>query len=186
MGDLSFSYKSLYNVSITSKRIRMRYLLISLILLLSFTGCENKEQQAEQQAKHDAKIAQQARAELLAELEEKKDLQDKNTSKLNHMGINMEDGTITIDTNKTKDFFRDLNKKMGEQMQKLSDDLEKGIVETKEAGIEINEQHIHIDLNKTKDLLIDWGQKIQVFVQEFDEMSKMLEVNSTNTTMKGM
>ncbi len=160
----------------------MRYLLISLILLLSFTGCEDKEQQA----KHDAKIAQQARETLLAELKAKKDLQDKNTSKLNNMGINMEDGTITIDTNKTKDFFRDLNKKMGEQMKKLSDDLEKGVVETKEAGIEINEQHIHIDLNKTQELLIDWGKKIQVFVQEFDEMAKTLEINSTNTTMKGM
>jgi len=157
----------------------MRYLLMSLILLLSFTGCEDKEQQA----KHDAKIAQQARAELLAELEAKKYLQDKNTSKLNNMGINMEDGTITIDTNKTKDFFSDLNKKMGEQMKKLSDDLEKGVVETKEAGIEINEQHIHIDLNKTHDLLLDWGKKIQVFVQEFDEMAKTLEINSTN---KGM
>ncbi|MCO4844791.1 MAG: hypothetical protein KC427_02110 [Sulfurovum sp.] len=160
----------------------MRYLLISLILLLSFTGCEDKEQQA----KHDAKIAQQARAELLTELEAKKDLQDKNTSKLNNMGINMEDGTITIDTNKTKVFFRDLNKKMGEQMKKLSDDLGKGVVETKEAGIEINEQHIHIDLNKTQDLLIDWGKKIQVFVQEFDEIANTLEINSTNTTNKGI
>ena len=182
MGDLSFFYKSLYNVSINSKRMLMRYLLISLMLLLSFTGCEDKEQQA----KHDAKIAQQARAELLAELEAKKELQDKNTSKLNNMGINMEDGTITIDTNKTKDFFRDLNKKMGEQMKKLSDDLEKGVVETKEAGIEINEQHIHIDLNKTQDLLIDWGKKIQVFVQEFDEIANTLEINSTNTTNKGI
>ncbi len=160
----------------------MRHLLMSLILLLSFTGCEDKEQQA----KHDAKIAQQARAELLAELEAKKDLPDKNASKLNKMGINMEDGTITIDTNKTKDFFRDVNKKMSEQMKKLSDDLEKGIVETKEAGIEINEQHIHIDLNKTQNLLIDWGKKIQVFVQEFDEIAKTLEINSTNTTTKGM
>jgi uncharacterized lipoprotein YehR (DUF1307 family) len=182
MGDLSFFYKSLYNASINSKRLLMRYLLISLILLLSFTGCEDKEQQA----KHDAKIAQQAREALLAELKAKKDLQDNNNSKLNNMGINMEDGTITIDTNKTKDFFRDLNKKMGEQMKKLSDDLEKGVVETKEAGIEINEQHIHIDLNKTQDLLIDWGKKIQVFVQEFDKMAKMLEINSTNTTTKGM
>jgi len=182
MGDLPFFDKSLYNVSINSKRILMRYLLISLILLLSFTGCEDKEQQA----KHDAKIAQQARAELLTELEAKKDLQDKNTSKLNNMGINMEDGTITIDTNKTKVFFRDLNKKMGEQMKKLSDDLGKGVVETKEAGIEINEQHIHIDLNKTQDLLIDWGKKIQVFVQEFDEIANTLEINSTNTTNKGI
>ena len=164
----------------------MRHLLLSLILLLSFTGCEDKEQQAKQQAEHDAKIAQQARVELLAELEAKKRLPEDNASKLRKMGITMEEGTITIDTNKTKDFFRDLNKKMGEKMKKFSDDMEKGIVETKEAGIEINEQHIHIDLNKTQDLLIEWGKKIEDFMQEFDEMAKTLETNSTNTTMKGM
>ncbi len=164
----------------------MRHLLMSLILLLSFTGCENKEQQAKQQAEHDAKIAQQARAALLAELEAKKDFPDNNASKLHKMGISMEDGTITIDTNKTKDFFREMNKKMGEQMKKLSDDMEKGVVETKEAGIEINEQYIHIDLNKTQDMLINWGKQIQVFVQEFDAMAKTLETNNTNTTMKGM
>lgn len=164
----------------------MRHLLMSLILLLSFTGCENKEQKAKKQAEHDAKIAQQARAELLAELEAKKDLPDNNASKLHKMGITMEDGTIIIDTNKTKDFFREMNQKMGAQMKKLSDDMEKGIVETKEAGIEINEQYIHIDLNKTEDLLIEWGKKIQDFMQEFDEMAKTLETNSTNTTMKGM
>ncbi|EIF50442.1 hypothetical protein [Sulfurovum sp. AR] len=164
----------------------MRHLLISLILLLFFSGCEDKEQQAREQAAHDAKIAQQARAELLAELQAKKDFSDNNASKLHKMGIHMEEGTITIDTNKTKDFFRALNQKMGEQMKKLSDDMKKGMVETKEAGIEINEQHIHIDLNKTHDMLINWGKQIQVFVEEFDEMAKTLETNNTNTTMKGI
>ncbi len=160
----------------------MRYLFMSLIILLSFTGCEDKEQQA----KHDEKIAQQARADLLAELEAKKAQEEKENKKLNNMGIKMDDGTITIDTNKTKDFFNDLGKKMDVQMKKISTDLERGILETKEAGIEINEQHIHIDLNKTQDLLMDWGKKIQIFVQEFDEMAKTLEINSTNTTSKGM
>jgi hypothetical protein len=160
----------------------LRHLLISLILLLSVTGCEDQEQQAA----HDARIAQQARAELLAELQAKKDLTENNTSKLHKMGITMEDGTIIIDTNKTKDFFREMNQKMGAQMKKLSDDMEKGVVETKEAGIEINEQYIHIDLNKTQDLLTEWGKRIELFVHEFDEMAKTLEINSSNTTGKGI
>lgn len=160
----------------------LRHLLISLILLLSVTGCGDQEQQAA----HDAKIAQQARAELLAELQAKKDLTENNTSKLHKMGITMEDGTIIIDTNKTKDFFREMNQKMGVQMKKLSDDMEKGVVETKEAGIEINEQYIHIDLNKTQDLLTEWGKRIELFVHEFDEMAKTLEINSSNTTGKGI
>lgn len=98
----------------------------------------------------------------------------------------MQDGTIIIDTNRTKDFFRELNQKMGKQMKKLSDDIEKGVVDTKEAGIEVNEQYIHIDLNKTQDLLIDWSKKMQDFMQEFDEMAKTLETNSTNMTKKGI
>jgi hypothetical protein len=68
----------------------------------------------------------------------------------------------------------------------MAADMEKGIIEDQEAGVEINEQHIHIDLNKTHNLLLDWGKKIQVFVQEFDEIANTLELNSTNTTMKGM
>ena len=191
MGDLSFFYKSLYNVSINSKRIHMRYLLISLILLLSFTGCDNKEQNAAQQAKHDAKIAQQAKAELRAEIEAEKaqaekESKEENETKLTQMGVNMNNGIITIDTNKTKDFFRDLNQKMAAQINKISDDMEKGIIEAKEAGVEMNEQHIHIDLNKTQNLLQDWGKKMQIFVQEIDKMSKTLETNESNTTMKGM
>ena len=196
----------------------MRHLLVTFSLLLSLTGCQDKKQLDEEaQAKHDAKIAQQARAEVLAELqieklqakkiqldklqkksiqnqalpekklpqtqtpekENKHSLEHKN-AQLNQMGIHMEKDSITIDTNKTKDFFNDLSKKLDVQMKKISDDLEQGIIETKEAGIEINEQHIHIDLNKTQNMLEDWGNKIQVFVQEYNEISKNIENNTTN------
>ncbi|UPT77474.1 hypothetical protein MN086_10555 [Sulfurovum sp. XGS-02] len=169
----------------------MRYLLIMLTLLLSLTGCEDKEQLAKQQAAHDTQIAQQARAELLAELEaeklrKQKESQEKNETKLNKMGVRMNDGIITIDTNKTKAFFRDFNQKMSAKMKKISDDLEKGIIETKEAGVEMNEEYIHIDLNKTQDLLQEWGKKMQIFVQELDEMARTIETNASNTTNKGM
>ncbi|GIT98833.1 hypothetical protein [Sulfurovum sp. TSL1] len=169
----------------------MRYLLIMLTLLLSLTGCEDKEQLTKKQAAHDAQIAQQARAELLAELEaeklrKQKEAQEKNETKLTKMGVRMDDGIITIDTNKTKEFFRDFNQKMSVQMKKISDDLEKGIIETKEAGVEMNEQYIHIDLNQTQNLLQEWGKKMQIFVQEFDEMARTLETNASNTTDKGM
>lgn len=164
------------------QRTYMRYLVVSLLILLSFTGCEDKEKQAQ----HDAQVAQKARAELLAELEAQKKQQETKDAKLNKMGIHVDNGTITIDTNKTKNFFHALGKRMDAQMNKMAEELERGIIEHKEAGVEITEQHIHIDLNKTRDLLMDWGEKIEVFVQEFDEMAKALERNSTNTTNKGM
>ena len=174
----------------------MRYLILTLILLLSFTGCEDKKQlDQEAQAKHDAQIAKQVRAEVLAELqaekipkkvmqeqalpEEKHSLEHKN-AQLNQMGIQLEKNSITIDTNKTKDFFNDLSKKLDVQMKKISDDLAKGIIDTKEAGVEINEKHIHIDLNKTQNMLEDWGKKIQVFVEEFDDITNNIENNTSN------
>lgn len=196
----------------------MRNLLVTLTLLLYLTGCQDKKQLNEEaQAKHDAKIAQQARAEVLAELQsgklqaektqieklqkkviqeqalpkeklpqtqmptkEEKDSLDHKNAQLNQMGIHMEKDSISIDTNKTKEFFNDLSKKLDVQMKKISDDLEKGMIDTKEAGVEINEKHIHIDLNKTQNMLEDWGKKIQIFVQEFDEVSKNIENNTTN------
>ena len=166
----------------------MRHLLITLIMLFSFTGCEDK---TKNQAAHDAKIAQQARAELLAELEAnktqtKKESQEKNETKLSQIGVELNDGIITIDTNKSNSFFKVLNQKMAAQINKLSKDMEKGVIEAKEAGIEMKEQHIHIDLNKTQNLLLEWGKKMQIFVQEFDEITKTLETNSTNTTTKGI
>ena len=157
----------------------MRYIFISFFMLLFFSGCEDKEAQA----KHDAQIAQQAREELLAELEAKEAQEEKETAKFNKMGFNVNNGTITIDTNKTKEFLNAVGKKMDMQMKKMAADMEKGIIETKEAGIEVNEQHIHIDLNKTRNLLLEWGTQIQMFVQEFDKMAETLD---TNTTDKGM
>lgn len=156
----------------------MRHLLITLILLLSFTGCQDKEKEAKAQAQHDAQIAKTVRAEVLAEVAKEKQEATKN-EKFNKVGININNGTITIDTNKTKDFFKQFSKNMEVKMKKISDDLQQGIVETKEAGIDINNEHIHIDLNKTKNLLEVWGKKIQIFAQEFDDLAKSVEDNNT-------
>ncbi len=173
----------------------MRYILFTLILILSLSGCEDKQQfSTDEQAKHDEALAKQVRAEVLAEFETKKieekkiQLQKATEAKktfdaknvpLNQIGIHMEKSSITIDTNKTKTFLNDLSQKLEVHMKKISDDLEKGIIDAKEAGIEINKEHINIDLNKTQNILEDWGKKIQVFVDEFDDVSKDLEKNTS-------
>ena len=162
----------------------MKNLIIVLILLLTFNGCQDKETDAKRQAEHDAKIAAQAKAELLAELQEKEakqkaQLEAQKDTKLHQMGINMNAGTIIIDTNKTKDFFNSLNKKMETQMKKISDDLQKGILDAAEEGIQINDDQINIDLNKTRNFLEIWGKKIQTFAKEFDNVAKSLDINTS-------
>ena len=160
----------------------MRHLLFTLILLLAFTGCQDKEKEAQAQAEHTAQIAKKVRAEVEAEYKAKalkKEQEANKNAKFNKVGINVDNGMITIDTNKTKDFFKQFSQTMEVKMKKISDDLQQGIVETKEAGIDINNEHIHIDLNKTRNLLEVWGKKIQIFAQEFDNLAKSIENNNT-------
>ncbi|WP_415406837.1 hypothetical protein ACLHDG_13905 [Sulfurovum sp. CS9] len=159
----------------------MKHILFSLILLLLFSGCQDKK---EEQAQHDAKIAQEARAELLKEQAEAKKKQEEleKNNKFSKIGITSEDGKIIIDTNKTKSYFKDLAHEMKIKMDKMSKDLEKGIVKNEEAGIEMNETQINIDLNKTKTFLDTWGKKMQGFVKEFDEIAK--EFDDQNKTTK--
>ncbi|MEA3433773.1 MAG: hypothetical protein U9R13_04275 [Campylobacterota bacterium] len=155
-----------------------KHILFSLILLLLFSGCQDKK---EEQAQHDAKVAQEARAELLKEQAKEQEALEKN-NKYSKIGITSEDGKIIIDTNKTKSYFKDLAHQMKTKMDKMSKDLEKGIVKNEEAGIEANETHINIDLNKTKSFLDTWGKKMQGFVKEFDEIAK--EFDNQNKTTK--
>lgn len=160
----------------------MKQILIAMILLFSLSGCQDAK---EKQAQHDAQVAQKAKEELLAELKEearKKELEAKKNSKLSKIGITTEDGKIIIDTNKTKDFFKEMATKMEDKMERLSKDLEKGIIKDKNAGIEVDEAHIHIDLNKTKIFLDTWGKKMQEFVKEFEDIAK--EFADQNKTIK--
>lgn len=152
----------------------MKHVLFSLLLLLSFSGCQDKK---EEQAQHDAKIAQEARAQLLKEQkteEEAKKRQDEfeKNNKFSKIGITSENGKITIDTNKTKSYFKDLTYEIKTKMDKVGKDLEAGIIENEEAGIEANETHINIDLNKIKSFLDTWGKKMQGFIKEFDDIAK--------------
>jgi len=160
----------------------MRYLLLSILLLLTLNGCQDKEQQQKEQEKHDAQIAQEARTELLAQQAKEKQAQEVKNNRYSHLGVKMEQGTITIDTNKTKDFFKDLGMRMHIQMKQVSDDLQKGIIEAQDAGVKVNNGNINIDLNKTQTLLDEWTNKIDVYVKEFDKIAQEIDNNSTKET----
>lgn len=164
----------------------MKKMLLSLIILLSFTACQDKEKDAAIQAAHDAKIVAQARADLLLELKIAKEKQlatqsNIEQSQLNQMGVSIQDDTFSIDTKKANDYFTAMSKNMEAQMQKISDDLQKGMIDTKEAGIQISKEHINIDLNQTHKLLNDWSQKIELFAQEFDKLTTNPDINTTTT-----
>ena len=166
----------------------MKHLLWSMILLFSFSGCQNAQ---EKRAEHDAQVAQKAKTALLAELKlkeeekQKKELERQKNNKLAHMGITTDNGKLIIDTNKTKDFFKQMAIKMQAHAEKFSKDLEKGMIDDQNAGIEMNETHIEIDLNKTKSFLDTWNKKIEEYVKEFDNITKDFDIKiqkDTNAT----
>lgn len=146
----------------------MRTLLVSLFLFLGLAGCENS---AESQAERDARIAQEARAELLRELKAAEEAKEKNST-LFRIGISQKGDKITIDTNKTQQFFKNLSKKITKEMDQFSQEMEK--------GIEVDENHIQIDINKTGNFLDKWHQKMQNFANEINALSRSLEKNDTD------
>jgi len=156
----------------------MKQIIFPIALLLALTACQSKEDQK----KHDAMIAQQAKAELLAELKAKEEARKKaalqaerNASKLEKVGIHVEGSKIIIDTNKTKTFFKKMTQKLEKKMQKIQQDLQKGKLEENQTGINIDQNKIQIDLNKTKGFLESWGEKMQKIVKDLDEVSKQIE-----------
>ncbi len=156
----------------------MKHILLTVLLLLTFSGCgDNKEEQA----KHDAKVAQEARAELLVELKVKEEalrkaqVEAQKNDKLSKIGISTTDGKIVIDTNKTKNFFKEFGNRFKKKVEKFSTDLEKGIVQDKNAGIEIDNKHINIDLNKTKSFIEGWGKRMQDFVRDMDTIAQEID-----------
>ena len=146
----------------------MKPILFTLIFAFLLLGCQKKESQAQ----HDARIAQQAREALLAELHAKK-IQAK--APLSSFGIETHDSKIIIDTNQTEHFFKEMATKMRAKVQSVSKNLEHGIIDEEEAGISITEHKLLLDFNKTKHFLEHFNQKMQSFVKEFDTIAKKIE-----------
>ena len=146
----------------------MRYIFI-LILFLSPIFSQTKEE-----ALHDAKIKQEARAELLLELQEKNrknnllkptKAQAKQFSKI---GLSIDKNLIILDTNKTTAFFKNFVNSLEDRFKEIQSSL----IDPKKAGIDIDSEHINIDINTSKRYLEKLEKTMQGFVKEFDNIAK--------------
>lgn len=139
----------------------------------------------EEEARKKAFLKAQKEKERLQRHQTEAAIQNK---KLSQVGIQVKEDEITINTKKTKDFFEQLGKTFENKIKKITQDLEKGMLDEQDAGVKIDETHINIDLNKTKDFLEGWGKKLQGFVQDFDSIAKELDTQTQqiqNTHPKG-
>ncbi len=95
--------------------------------------------------------------------EENKDLFEK-------MGVEVGDGKLNIDINKTKEFFNALKETFEGTAKNIQKDLSEGKVDMAEnVGIKIDKENINIDLEKTKSFIEDFGKKIEGFIAEIEK-----------------
>jgi flagellar motor protein MotB len=161
----------------------MKKALFPLLVTIFLVGCQQKQ---EDQAAHDAKVAQQAREALLRELKAKEEAERKAQAaegRLSYVGVTTTpDGKIIIDTNKTKSYFETVARKMKEKVDQLAKDIQKGVIEEKEAGIVVSEERIVIDVNKTKGFMEQWAKKMEGFVKEMGQVAKAIETDMNVST----
>ena len=144
-----------------------------------------KAREENKMAQEKLLVAEKAQKQALIETQKIKDEAQKHqenegikNTKLAPVGVEVDNHKITIDTQKTKDFFEQLSKTFEKKINKIAQDLEKGTLEEKDAGVKIDDTHINIDLNKTKEYLESWGKKMQDFVQAFDGIEKSMDTES--------
>lgn len=173
------------------KKIVFTCIAAGLIISL-MTGCESKEEK--EQAKQ-AELFKQEQVQLAAkkaaeEAENKKKVakkkaveearlakaaEEENLSTMNKMGVSMEEGRLIIDTNKAKEFFVGLQKRLDDTSREIDKELQEGnLTITIPAGVEVTNQKVSIDINKTKNFLDSWGERMADFAKEFDTMTQIL------------
>lgn len=167
----------------------MKQILVVLMILGVMTGCETKEhkermRQAELFKQEQLKKAEE---EALARQKAKEEAEKaaKEASSLSKIGITMGDGKLVIDTNKAREFFGNLHKRLDNTSKEIDKELKEGnLTVTKPMGIEVTQDKMSIDLNKTKSFLDRWGEQMESFAQQFDQLTKTLHENNTSKTSK--
>ncbi len=102
--------------------------------------------------------------------EENKDLFEK-------IGVEIGNGKLNIDINKTKEFFNALKDTFENGAKNIQKDIAEGKLDMSEnIGIKVDKKNINIDLEKTKVFIESLGHKIENFLTEIeksvDDMNK--------------
>ena len=137
--------------------------IMLLLSLFYLAGCEEKQNPEAVELSSKKESVKPEASEVL--VLEPKDL-------LGQLGLNITDGKIVIDINKTSNFFENIEN----QMQNKAKEIETKIANselnmTENMGIEVQGEQIAIDLNKTKKML----QQINILMKDI-----FLDINSSN------
>ncbi len=146
----------------------MRVLAVVFLAILILVGCQDAKQKEQTRVKEIQKLKLELKSKDEQITALKKSILllegDTNTT-LSRLGFHMSGEKIIIDTNKTKNYLKELNKRFKKRVTKLSREIKDGVVNEKDVGLEANSTTIKIDLKKTKNTL----EKFKVKFEEIFE-----------------
>ena len=139
-------------------------ILLFTSLLIFFTACENELINSKTETIENNKKVEALTPKETLKAKTPNDL-------LKEMGLDLSESKISIDINKTNNFFEQLEIEMHGKVKKIEKQIENAEINfTKNIGIEVSKDKIGIDLNKTRNML----QEINILMKDI-----LLDVNHT-------
>ena len=97
------------------------------------------------------------------------------TKLMRNLGLQITDGRIILDTEKSKIFFESLEKKLREGMREGIQKAKERTPRESDPGIYIRNDRIEIDVNKTKSFMRDWIETMEIIGKEINRSLRSLD-----------
>jgi len=138
-----------------------------------------KQEIQEEKPKQEISTPKEVEKNTFPKESKKEVLNDTNTSKkedgfMKKIGFSSKDGTISLDTHKAKDYFKDLGEDIKDKSKELSTDIkEKTLTVTKGMGIEMDKNgSLRVDTNKTKTFMKNMSDKMENIAKDVDTFAR--------------
>jgi len=93
---------------------------------------------------------------------------EKETALMKKMGLQVRDGQIILDTEKSKRFFESLGRSIKENIHQGVKKAEEKMPSGEDLGIHVDDKKVVIDLNRTKNFMKEWVETMEVLGRELN------------------
>ena len=94
--------------------------------------------------------------------------EEKETTLMKKMGLQVKDGQIILDTEKSKRFFESLGRSIKENIHQGVKKAEEKMPSSEDLGIHVEDKKVVIDLNRTKNFMKEWVETMEVLGKELN------------------
>jgi len=93
---------------------------------------------------------------------------DQETALMKKMGLQVRDGQIILDTEKSRKFFESLGRSIKENIHHGVKKAEEKMPSGEDLGIHVDDKKVVIDLNRTKNFMKEWVETMEVLGRELN------------------